>query len=223
MSESRATRALLWVVSACALTTTALVVKREFKRPAEQQDSRLATEEIRDWKAVATGADTLFHSENPSLVITVFSDFQCTFCRQLQAYLVEFVNEYPGRLLVLYRHLPLEAIHPDARRAAAASKCAGAQGRFREYHDKLFESQDSIGRLPWVELAARAGVADLEAFSACRATPSIDAAITGDVEAARALRIQGTPAVLLGGLLVRGLPPTAEFRRLVASRIAIRT
>jgi protein-disulfide isomerase len=67
-----------------------------------------------------------------------FSDFQCPFCAQAQATLKQILERYPGKVKLVYRDLPLDAIHPQARRAAEAARCARDQGKFWEYHDLLF-------------------------------------------------------------------------------------
>src|SRR5574341_446351 len=77
----------------------------------------------------------------PRLIITEFSDFQCPYC-QRAANVVEQVRAHYGeRVQVVFKQMPLR-MHANAFRAAQASVCAREQGRFWEYHDRLFASGD---------------------------------------------------------------------------------
>lgn len=79
--------------------------------------------------------------------IVEFSDFECPFCGrhaaavygELQA---KFVNT--GKVRYQFRHLPLEQIHPNAKKASEAAECAGDQGKFWEFHDALFANQKAL-------------------------------------------------------------------------------
>src|SRR5438876_1044010 len=81
------------------------------------------------------------------LVLVEFSDFQCPFCaRHAKQTLPQIEREYvqTGKLLYVMRNLPLEAIHPDAFRAASAAECAGAQGNYWQMHEKLFGHRQAL-------------------------------------------------------------------------------
>ena len=70
-----------------------------------------------------------------------FSDFQCPVCIRAHPLIKQLLEEYPGKIRFVYKHLPLRQIHPYAQKAAEASLCAKEQGKFWEYHDKLFTVQ----------------------------------------------------------------------------------
>ena len=73
-----------------------------------------------------------------------YGDFECPFCGQAHAY-VQAVEERLGDALCFaFRHFPLTNMHPHAQRAAEAAEAAGAQGKFWEMHDLLFENQDAL-------------------------------------------------------------------------------
>ena len=75
------------------------------------------------------------------VTILEYSDFQCPFCARSFPTVQQMLKEYSGRVLFAYKHFPLNAIHPRAQKAAEASECARDQGKFWEFHDKLFERQ----------------------------------------------------------------------------------
>src|SRR5260370_12257758 len=80
------------------------------------------------------------------VVIVEFSDFQCPYCQSVQPTLKPLLARYEGRVSLAYRDLPVRDIHPQAELAAEASRCAGEQGKFWEYHDLLFANQNKLDR-----------------------------------------------------------------------------
>lgn len=85
----------------------------------------------------------------PGAPITLieFSDFQCPFCARAFPTVQQILKEYEGKVLFAYKHFPLISIHPRAQKAAEASECARDQGKFWEFHDKLFEAQEDWASL----------------------------------------------------------------------------
>ena len=142
----------------CTLILTAVVLRREFmpiSRPLSQERSVAPRKEV-GFVGRALGPDTA------PVVIVVFSDFQCPYCAKGQTTMDSLRRKYPTQVKFLYRHLPLETLHPLAWPAAAASECAADQGKFTAYHDLLFRLQDSLGRVTWPTLAERVGIQDLK-------------------------------------------------------------
>lgn len=78
---------------------------------------------------------------NAKVTIVEFADFECPFCTRAYPTIKQIMDTYPNDVKFYYKHLPLTSIHPNAQRAAEVSICAQKQGKFWEYHDKLFESQ----------------------------------------------------------------------------------
>lgn len=70
-----------------------------------------------------------------------FSDFQCPYCARAYPVIKQILRAYPKDVRFVYKQYPLTSIHTFAQKASEASLCAGEQGKFWEYHDKLFESQ----------------------------------------------------------------------------------
>lgn len=76
------------------------------------------------------------------VTIVEFSDFQCPFCTRVNPTIAQIMSQYQGKVKVVFKHFPLVSIHPKAQSAAVASLCASKQGKFWEFHDKLFETQE---------------------------------------------------------------------------------
>ena len=77
--------------------------------------------------------------------VRIYSDFQCPACQVAESVLSEIRTEYQDRVQFIWNDLPLTSIHQNAAAAALASRCAGQQGRFWEYADKVFEVQMKKG------------------------------------------------------------------------------
>jgi len=105
----------------------------------------------------------------------------------------EYVDS--GVVQFIHKDLPLTRIHPQALPAALAAECAGAQGRFWEMHDALYEN--ALDPALYTELARRLKL-DTGKFSACRGDPASARAVWRDVAEARRLGINGTPSFLIG-------------------------
>lgn len=199
----------------CALAITAAVIHREFFAPAAAAQSDTEPRPVKDWAQVAAAGQRLGPAEAPVQIVE-FSDFQCPFCASFSETLRKARSKHGGRVSVLYRHYPIQEIHPYARTAALAAECAGEQGRFEAYHDGLFAGQDSIGTRAWERFAADAGVADLEAFTRCIRDERLIAKVDADAALAETSGIRLTPSIVINGTLIPGALSEAELDKWIA-------
>jgi protein-disulfide isomerase len=203
------------IVSACALTGLGLVLGRAVgaggaRAPAEEPE----LERVENWDALATGGTEVGPAGAPAVLVT-FSDFQCPFCAQLAGMLAGLRRQRPGLVRMVYRHFPLESIHPHAQDAALASECAAEQSRFEAFHDLLYERQKEIGTLAWSGLAQTAAVGDTTAFWRCMEEDRYARRISADVALGESANVSATPTVFLNGMRVRaGLSP-GRIRELI--------
>src|SRR3989344_2295825 len=77
---------------------------------------------------------------NAKIQLVEFSDFECPYCTRAYPTVKQILNDYKGQVIFYYKQFPLTQIHPNAQKSAEASLCAADQGKFWEYHDKLFET-----------------------------------------------------------------------------------
>lgn len=145
--------------------------------------------------------------EKAALTIVQFADFECPFSRQVSASIRSLALRYQDTVRVEFRHLPLDEIHPDARRAAEASECAREQGKFWEYHDKLFANQADISADNLGRFAAEIGL-DRGTFDRCMVSGRMAERIRADETAAVAAGIVGTPTFFFNGTPVQGAIPS---------------
>ncbi|WP_437529979.1 thioredoxin domain-containing protein [Sorangium sp. So ce726] len=152
------------------------------------------------------------------VVIQVFSDFQCPFCARAAATMDELIKAFPGKVRVVYRHLPLP-FHPEAQLAAEAAMEALAQkgpAGFWKMHDLLFKANDAsnLDRAALEQHAASLGL-DAARFAKALDEHTHRAAVEADAQAARSAGITGTPGFVINGYLVSGAQPLAKFKKVV--------
>jgi protein-disulfide isomerase len=134
-----------------------------------------------------------------SVVLLVFADFLCPYCKTFaQTTQHQIIERYvdTGRVQLAFRHLPLKALHPFAPTAGAAVECAGTQGKFWLAHDLFFEHQDSLDWPTVLKYATSLGL-DSARFRVCVDTIGA-AGVDDDQKTAGALGIQSTPYFLIG-------------------------
>ena len=86
-------------------------------------------------------ADHTIGREDAAVTVVEYGDFECPNCKQAAPAVKLLLNRFTHRIRFVYRHFPLEEVHPHAMQAAEAAESAGAQGRFWPMHDLLFENQ----------------------------------------------------------------------------------
>lgn len=196
----------------CALLITIAVVRREFFPSAAAAQPDTKPRPVKNWDRIATAGQRMGPAGTPVQIVE-FSDFQCPYCATFAETLRKVRAKHPGRVSVLYRHYPIEEIHPYARTAALAAECAGEQGRFEAYHDALFARQDSIGTRAWERFASDAGVADVEAFTRCVREERLIARVDDDTELAEETGIRLTPSLVINGTLIPGALSETELEK----------
>jgi protein-disulfide isomerase len=153
---------------------------------------------------------------NPKAPITIveFSDFQCGFCQRVTPTLRLLLAKYDGQVSLAYRDFPLREIHPQAQLAAEASRCAGDQGKFWEYHDALFANSSKLDKES-LAMHARSLQLDGERFDACLESGKFKAAIDSDMQGAEKAGVSATPAFFVNGVMVEGAQPIAAFEKII--------
>jgi protein-disulfide isomerase len=166
-----------------------------------------------------------FGPADAPVTIVEFSDFECPYCARAGVIAKQIQARYPTQVRFVYRHLPLERIHPHARGAAEASACADAQGRFWDFHDKLFANQRALSP---ADLQRYAGELKLDqaAFDQCVKERKFQAQVDRDLAAAAEAAGGagkgglGTPSFFVNGILLSGAKPIGDFYRLIDAELA---
>jgi len=102
--------------------------------------------------------DHVYGTESASFTLVEYGDYECPDCGRLFSIIRELQAALGERLRIVYRHYPLGGIHPAAQEAAEAAEAAGAQGRFWQMHDVLFQNQNALARKNLLAYAERLGL-----------------------------------------------------------------
>jgi protein-disulfide isomerase len=152
------------------------------------------------------------------VTIVEFSDFQCPFCARAGPIVKQLNARYPEQVRIVYRHFPLDSIHPRARPAAEAAACADEQGAFWPYHDLIFANMRALSDEDLARYAEEVGI-DSEKFAQCVAEGRHRDQVERDLQEGRRVGVSGTPAFFVNGRMLGGAQPLEEFVRLIEDEL----
>lgn len=146
--------------------------------------------------------DHVLGDPESQIIVTEFSDFQCPACAGYEPVLKQILGQNDNVALV-YKHFPLRSIHKHAQIAAQATEAAAIQGKFREMHDKLFETQEDWSRARdprsrFVEYAEELEL-DKEKFEADMNSDVTKTIVDNAYNQAISLGVNATPTIFLNG------------------------
>ena len=153
------------------------------------------------------------------VTIVEYSDFQCPFCSRVGPTLAELTSTYGEKVRIVYRDYPLP-MHAQAQAAAEAAQCAHAQGKFWEYHDRLFAEQEQIGAPDKLTQVAGAVGLDAAAFKTCLDGGQFRQAVTDEKTEGERLGITATPTFFINGRLMSGALPVDRFKAVIDEELA---
>ena len=181
----------------------------------QQQAQKVFLDGMKSNPKSVIGQSPVTGAAEQKIVLLEFSDFQCPYCAKAHQTLQQFMTSHKDKVTLVYKHLPLTQIHPQALPAAKAAWAAGQQGKFWEFHDALFTQQDKLDESLYVATAKALNL-DLKRFDQERNSNTASAAIQKDVEMAQQLGVSGTPFLVLNGEPISGAAETAELEALLA-------
>jgi protein-disulfide isomerase len=162
-------------------------------------------------------APTLGPADAP-VTLVEFGDFQCPYCGEEEAVLADLRQHYAGQLRLVFKQFPL-SFHEYAELAAEASLAAAAQGKFWEYHDALYASQDALARADLEGYAADLGL-DGAAFAKALDQGTYQARVEADVAEGDALDVPGTPTFFVNGRMGVGAIPYDALAKVIDEELA---
>lgn len=181
--------------------TIALVLGVSFFFSSNSQFSGSA-----DIEQLAEGARHTQGANQKNIQVVEFSDFQCPACKASQPLVKDLLTQYGTDIILTFRHMPLDTIHPFARLAAQGSEVAAESGKFWEMHDLLFERQQEWAALSTnsevaaklAEYAEELGI-DKGQFSERIVSEEIKNAVNLDVSVANKVAVNATPTFFVNG------------------------
>jgi len=162
-------------------------------------------------------------SEHPTVTVVEFADFECPVCKNLHEQLRTILPTYP-QVKFYFKDYPIEQIHPWAKTAALAGRCAYMRNpkSFWKIYDSFYDGQDLISAAnAWdkaLDFAGQAGL-DQTVFKSCLASKEAAAAVDASVANARTLDVSSTPTVFINGRRVVGAD-AATIERFIQYELA---
>jgi protein-disulfide isomerase len=169
-------------------------------------------------RVAVTGTGPTRGPADARVTVVEFSDFQCPFCQRAKPVLDEVEKRHPKDVRIVYRHMPLDSLHPRARASAEAAACAADGNKFWEYHDKLFANNRALGDDDLRKYAKEVGL-DPAAFDECVRTRRHKDSVEADAQEAKRLGITGTPAFVVNGIMMSGLKTPDDFDEVIREEL----
>lgn len=171
---------------------------------------------VRD--VVLASGDPSIGSSDAKVTIVEYSDFECPFCQRAELTMNQLLDEYNGRIRLVYRNYPL-SFHQYSEISAEAGELAYEQGKFWEMHDKMFENRANLKEKDLKRYAEEIGL-DMELFNAGLDSHKYEAEVKRDIADGNRLGVTGTPAFFINGRSVIGAQPIENFRKVIDEELA---
>ena len=152
-----------------------------------------------------------------AITIIEYSDFQCPFCQRAVATVRQIEQAYGGRVTVVYKHFPLESIHPDALNAAIAAECVreiDGEAAFWTYHDTLFANQQALDAASLKRYAA-----DVRGFDTCFDGKETEDTVREHLSEGTQRGVRGTPSFWIQDELVVGALPFDQLKAVIDRKL----
>jgi Na+/H+ antiporter NhaA len=190
------------LTAAVVASLLAWVVFQVIRRlPAEtraRQIARTAEELVDLAEDVDPERDHIRGAEDAPVTLVEYGDYECPYCGQAEIAIRELLTSFGDDLRYVWRHLPLNDVHPNAQIAAQAAEAAAAQGAFWPMHDQLLAHQDALSARDLGRYAAELGLDTERFWNDVRRDENVDR-IEDDVASADAGGVAGTPSFFING------------------------
>lgn len=215
------------IIIAGVIIAGAVVFTSKTPTPIAVQPSQQVAQATGDLEAMKqiTSDDHIRGDINAPVKIVEYSDTECPYCKQFHTTLKQVTSEYGNKVAWVYRHYPLDQLHPKARKEAEATECAaelGGNEKFWAYLDRLMEITPANNGLDPAELPKIATYAGLDTakFNECLASGKYAQKIEEHVQNAIATGGQGTPWSIVVGknekkYPLSGAQPYANVKQLI--------
>jgi protein-disulfide isomerase len=138
-------------------------------------------------------------SVDARLTLVEYGDYQCPACGALFLTILQLHEQLAHDIRIVFRHYPLSGLHPDAQLAAEAAEAAGAQGKFWEMHDLLFQNQHQLARKFLEQYAAQLAL-DTDRFRKDLKGRTFEGRVREDFKRGVANGVYGTPGLFVNGV-----------------------
>jgi protein-disulfide isomerase len=178
-----------------------------------------------DKARIATSAQPSFGNPDAPVSIVLYSDFQCSFCREEGKIIrTNVAASYPNEIRVFFKDYPLEAIHPWAKPAAVAGRCIFRQKpeAFWDFHDWIFEQQGQITvenlKEKVMEFAKGKGLETIQ-IAGCIDSKATEGEVDRALAEGRLLGVNSTPTMFINGRRIVGQVGWAQLKSVIEHEI----
>ena len=193
------------------------VPEQPTRRMAASQAAQ-ASSDLRRYE-VAIGNSPTMGTDSADIDVVAFSDFECPYCRRVAPTLETLFNDYGGKVRIVFKHYPLTRIHPNAKRAHIASEASHRQGRFWEFHDRIFSNPADLSAETLRQYAVELGL-DIALYDRDIASVDVTQAVDRDISDAQSLGVRGTPAFIINGVYVSGARSLGSFKQIIDQELS---
>lgn len=179
-----------------------------------------------------TKDDHMLGNPDATIIIVEYSDTECPFCKQFHTTMRKVMADYgkDGKVAWVYRHFPIDSLHPKARKEAEATECAnelGGSEKFWQYTNLLYDTTTSNNSLDPAQLPIMAKTIglDVKAFNACLSSGKYAAKVEADYQDAIGTGAKGTPSSIVVSkdgtkTVVEGAQPYADLKNVIDAFLA---
>lgn len=167
---------------------------------------------------VSADDDPVRGPKDAPVQIVMFSDYECPFCSRVEETMKQVREKYADKVAIVFRDFPL-SFHKNAQKASEAAGCAAEQGKFWEYHDKLFANQRALAPANLETYATELGL-DLPKFKSCLDSGQRAPEVAADMKSGQSVGVTGTPASFVNGRFVNGAQPYEAFAKIIDDELA---
>jgi Na+:H+ antiporter, NhaA family len=168
---------------------------------------------------VDPGRDHVRGAPEAPVTLVEYGDFQCPYCGEAYPVVNELRARFGDQLRVVFRHMPQAGLHPRAPAAAEAAEAAGAQDRFWEMHDRLFNHQHELSDAELRNHAAAIGL-DVERFDRELQERMHAAHVRADYQSGVRSGTPSTPRFFVNGVIHLGSPTFPELEQAISTALA---
>jgi protein-disulfide isomerase len=152
-------------------------------------------------------------SETSTLVIVEFVDFDCPACLEEFPIIRSIVNKYQNEILFIFRNYPFRG--NNSIMLAQAAMCANEQGKFWQFHDRLFANQGKITKTEDVQRLAIMSGLNWNELNQCVISEKYQQQVVNDVQDAMDLGVKGTPTFFVNGNKLEGVVSVANWEEII--------
>lgn len=172
-------------------------------------------EPVANWRPFVREHNAAQGREDAVVVLVEYSDFQCPFCKKYSDETrPQIAAKYGDRVRMVFKHYPLEQIHPLAMTAAIAAQCAARQGKFWEIHERFFSRPAALDVDAVIATGQSLGLPD--SFRTCVINEETRAEVEQDMRDAMEVGVRGTPTLMVNGRFLVGAQSAAALESIFA-------